>query len=155
MTDEATTMRTGWVNAALEASATPAKLLEAPERQALVSCLRERLGVDVARYWPWQSVDAASVQREDGWMRIAAYVGEAPCLLFLDGADTIWRLASGSDLLRVLEECPLIEFYVCDEAANYLLCHNHHDFVIGWGAASTWVEAMSRVADSDRAQRLS
>ncbi len=142
MTDEATAMRTSWVNAALEVSATPAELLGVPERQAVIARLCERLGVDVARYWPWQDVDAASVQRDDGWMRIANYVGTEPCLLFLDGAGTIWRLASGSDLLRVLEECPGIEFYVCDEAASYLLCHNHHDFVIGWGTAGAWVESL-------------
>ncbi|MGY3120680.1 hypothetical protein ACVWXQ_004617 [Bradyrhizobium sp. S3.14.4] len=45
----------------------------------------------------------------------------------------------GADLLRVLEDCPALEIYVCDEEASYLLCSNHHDFVVGWGAALPWV----------------
>jgi hypothetical protein len=54
-------------------------------------------------------------------------------------ARSVWKFRNGSDLLRVLEDCPALEFYVSDEEASYLLCSNHHDFVIGWGAASQWV----------------
>ncbi|GAB9134881.1 hypothetical protein BDS110ZK25_20780 [Bradyrhizobium diazoefficiens] len=49
------------------------------------------------------------------------------------------KFSCGADLLRVLEDCPALEFYVCDEKASYLLCSNHHDFVVGWGAALPWV----------------
>jgi hypothetical protein len=62
--------------------------------------------------------------------------------MFLEGARKIWRFRSGSGLLRVLEDSPALEFYVCDKEASYLLCSNHHDFVIGWGAASPWVERL-------------
>lgn len=137
------TMRSGWISAAIEDAALRAQTLDAPERQVLVARLRERLGVDVTAPAAWNRVSAPDGrQRQDGCELISAYVGNAPCLLFLDGARTIWRFDSGADLLRVLDESPLLEFYVCDEAASYLLCWNHHDFVIGWGAASAWVESL-------------
>jgi hypothetical protein len=62
--------------------------------------------------------------------------------MFLDGADIVWKFSGGPDLLCVLNECPALEFYVCDEDASYLLCSNHHDFIIGWGAAEPWVERL-------------
>lgn len=63
--------------------------------------------------------------------------------MFIAGARTIWRLNNGSDLLKVLNECPPLEFYVCDEDARFLLCSNHHDFLIGWGEALDWVSGLA------------
>ena len=70
------------------------------------------------------------------------YAGGRECLMFLEGARSMWKFRNGLDLLRVLRDCPAMEFYVSDEEASYLLCHNHHDFVIGWGTASRWVEVL-------------
>lgn len=44
--------------------------------------------------------------------------------------------------LSLLAECPPLEFYVCDEQANYVLCANDHDVVIGWGEATAWVRSL-------------
>ncbi len=62
--------------------------------------------------------------------------------MFLSEAAYIWKFGSGYDLLRVLLECPALEFYVCDEDGSYLLCSNDHDFIIGWGTARPWVETL-------------
>lgn len=137
------TMRSGWIFAAIEDAALRAQTLDAPERQVLVARLHERFGVDLTAHAAWDRLSAPTGrQRQDGGELISAYVGKAPCLLFLDGARTVWRFDSGADLLRVLDESPLLECYVCDEAASYLLCWNHHDFVIGWGTASAWVDTL-------------
>ena len=131
------------ISSALHATGNPAEVLGAAERTALVVRLRERLGVDATAHKPWDSPAAPQGQlRPDGWELIPAYVGGTTCLMFLDGANTVWQFSSGSDLLRVLEDCPALEFYVCDREASYLLCTNHHDFVIGWGAATSWVDGL-------------
>lgn len=119
------------------------------ERKALVLRLRERLGVDVTSQAPWDRSEAPQGQlRPDGWELIPRYVGGEACCLFLEGASTIWRFRNGTDLLRLLEECSALEFYVCDEDASYLLCSNHHDFLIGWGHASAWVDGLGHQLDA-------
>lgn len=122
------------VSSAVSNTGAPAELLSERERQAVLIRLLERLGVDVTRNAPWEDGSASEgKQMQDGWQLIPAYVGGRECLMFLEGARSIWKFQNGADLLRVLEDCPAFEFYVCDEEASYLLCHNHHDFVIGWG----------------------
>ncbi len=121
-------------------------VLEASVKQTLVLRLFERLGVDVTQPAPWDRSDAPEGQLQtDGWKVVSTFVGAAPCLMFLDAASPVWKFKNGSDLLRVLKECPGLEFYVCDQEGSYLLCSNHHDFVIGWGRASSWVEDLATI----------
>lgn len=127
------------VSSAICDTGVQAEVLNEGSRKALAVRLLERLGVDVTSRSPWEH-GAEGRQRPDGWELIPKYVGANVCLMFQEGADEIWKFHNGSDLLRVLNDCPALEFYVCDEEASYLLCHNHHDFLIGWGEASLWVE---------------
>ncbi|RQH08285.1 hypothetical protein [Bradyrhizobium sp. RP6] len=116
--------------------------LNEAERRSIVIRVLERLGIDVTSHAPWDRAPSAQSegrQRPDGWELIPKYVGATQCLMFLEGARSIWKFSCGADLLRVLEDCPPLEFYVCDEEASYLLCCNHHDFIVGWGAALPWV----------------
>ena len=129
------------VSSAISETRVPAQALNEGDRKALLVRLFERLGVDMKRRAPWEH-GGEGTQRPDGWELIFKYVGANACLMFLEGADEVWRFQSGRDLLRVLKDCPALEFYVCDDDASYLLCHNHHDFVIGWGGASQWVERL-------------
>jgi len=131
------------ISSALHATGVHAQVLDAAEKRALVVRLRERLGVDVTSHAPWDnSAGPDGHLRPDGWELIPTYVGAVPCLMFLDRANTVWKFRCGADLLRVLGECPALEFYVCDQEASYLLCSNHHDFVIGWGTAAQWVSGL-------------
>ena len=107
--------------------------LDALPRHDLISKLSARFDVDVIKSRPWDNVRAPDgVLRHDGWELIPNYVGGTPCLLFTRGAKVAWKFASGSDLLKVLRECPPFEFYVCDYGFEYLLCFNEHDYIIGW-----------------------
>jgi len=139
-------MSSNHVSSALKATGIQAEELGAREKQAVVVRLLERLSVDVTGHAPWDHKAAPDGRlRPDGWELITKYVGTTACMMFLEGAHTVWKFSSGSDLLRVLKDCPALEFYVCDEDASYLLCSNHHDFVIGWGAARSWVESLGNV----------
>ena len=135
-----------WISSALETTGVQAEVLGTADTQRTVARLNERLGVDVTRPAAWDDEAAPDGRfRTDGWELIPSYVGTAGCLLFGAGAQMIWRFTSGPDLLQVLRECPALEFYVCDPEADYLLCSNHHDVVIGWGAASGWVDNLSNL----------
>jgi hypothetical protein len=130
------------VSAAVSNTGVRAEVLNERYRRAMVIRLLERLGVDVSKRAPWDGAATEGKQTPDGWELIPKYIGANVCLMFLEGADAVWKFQSGRDLMRVLNDCPPLEFYVCDEDASYLLCHNHHDFVMGWGAASRWVEEL-------------
>ena len=129
------------VSAAVSDTGVQAEVLNEEGRKALVVRLLERLGVNVTSRAPWER-GGEGKQRPDGWELIPKYVGANACLMFLEGAVEVWKFQSGRDLVRVLNGCPPVEFYVCGEDASYLLCHNHHDFVVGWGAASEWVQQL-------------
>lgn len=111
------------------------------DRAALISMLSEKLGVRVDRNQIWGLSNAPSgVFCTDGWKLIATFVGDNPCLLFTQGMNFAIRLNNGKSLLMLIEQCPLFEFYVCDQEASYILCHNEHDYLIGWGKAEPWVQ---------------
>jgi len=133
-----------FVSSALSAAGVQAEVLSTSARHALVVRLRERLAVDVTAHQTWDKKTRSDGKlRSDGWEIIPTFVGNTACCMFLDGAGTVWKFSDGSDLLRVLKECPALEFYICDQDASYLLCSNHHDFIIGWGAAKSWVDRLA------------
>ena len=132
------------ISSALRTTGVRAEVLNAPEKKALFARLRERFGIDVRAHAAWKvETESDSEQRSDGWELIPTFVGASTCYLLLERADTVWKFSDGSDLLRVLGESPPLEFYVCDRDTSYLLCHNHHDFIIGWGTARPWVAGLS------------
>lgn len=136
-------MSSDHISLALQATGVQAEVLSAGEQQALTVRLLERLGVDVAGRAPWDDDSAPDgCLRPDGWELIPKYVGTRTCLMFLESSQRVWKFRNGSDLLWVLKDCPALEFYVCDEEASYLLCSNHHDFVVGWGGATSWVQSL-------------
>ena len=129
---------------ALEDTGVIAPTLAPFEREWVMANLLKRLGVDVVNKSPWDNVNAPGGKlRHDGWELISSYVGANHCFLFTLGAITIWKFDNGSDLNRVLQDCPPIEFYVCDSGFDYLLCFNHHDHVVGWGSAAPWVDGLN------------
>lgn len=89
----------------------------------------------------WQNLlDSASVQDQDGWRRIDEYLLGSKFLLFFDETEdrNIIEFPIGSSLTSVLEECPYFEFYVTNDEVTYLLCFNHHEFLISAGQATYW-----------------
>lgn len=133
------------VTEALKATGIEAEVLGAAYRSAIIAKLGLSFAIDLSKSTAWDRANAPDgKQRIDGWELIPQFVvPSTACLMFLDGARTIWRLNNGNDLLEVLKECPPLEFYVCDDDARYLLCSNHHDVVIGWGEARHWVSGLA------------
>jgi len=126
---------------AIKVTGVLAPCLNEDEVRKLRIRLLERLAVDVCAYAPWDAASAPKgTKRSDGWQLITDFVSTNPCLMFLDGTSSVWSIRNGGDLRKVLAESPALEFYVCDDAGSYLLCSNHHDFVVGWGSAQRWVD---------------
>lgn len=140
---------------AVKGAAVNAQVLERSQQDAVIGRLRERFGLNARATFLWDATVSEHVAFEcpSGWQLIPRFIGASECLMFESRARTIWRFGSGDDLLRVLEDAPALEYYVCDVEVTYLLCHNHHDYLIGWGAAAAWVIQLSENdgADNDLA----
>lgn len=136
-------MITNFIAEAIENTGVQARELCSLERQNVIENLHDRLGIDITAKAPWDNAEAPEGKlRQDGWELIPKYVGAIQCFVFTPGANEIWEFDGEDDLLRVLRECPALEFYVCDCDFDYLLCFNHHDYVVGWGRASSWVDSL-------------
>lgn len=83
-----------------------------------------------------------TIQNAEAWRWMGEYAGQRAVVVFFDAVedDRMIEIASGMDLTRVLETCPLFESYSTDLDASYLLCFNHHDFLIAVGGAIPWLE---------------
>jgi hypothetical protein len=90
----------------------------------------------------WERLaDVVSVQDADGWKRIAEYAGDHPGILFFNSEDepAMFEFTRRRDVVAVLAECTGFEFYLTDIEATFLLCFNHHDFMIAAGDARSWL----------------
>jgi hypothetical protein len=115
--------------------------LTALEIEHLKGLAVERLGVQL-QGWPWDRKQAPrGHQDENGWQVAPELVGTDGCIMFLDLEPPAFRLPSAASVVRVLEQLPPVEFYLIAPDARYMLCFNHHDFLVGWGEAEAWLKA--------------
>ena len=107
--------------------------------------LRDQFADSDSRSPLWEAIDdCVSRKRANGWQDVGEYVGSTPCLLITEeDGPLMYRISSGGDLTQVLAACCGFEFYVTNDGCDYLLCHNHHDYLIGVGAAADWVASLA------------
>jgi hypothetical protein len=94
----------------------------------------------------WEGIaDARSRYDPTGWSQIDDYLNGRPFLVLFDIIEDnrVLEFPGGTRITPILEECPGFEFYVTDRQASYLICFNHHDFLIATGAAKDWNEGNS------------
>lgn len=113
------------------------------ENELLVGIIKDRFRIDIRSRSPWDKKDAPDGKfYPDGWVKIADYIGNNGCIFFQEEASPIWKIKNGTELRIILENGPAFEFYVCDSDANYLICFNYHDYIIGWGEAQKWIDSL-------------
>jgi hypothetical protein len=110
----------------------------------VMEALRERFAArPIRRSVPiWEDLaDDVSVQQLEAWRRIDEFCGRRRCLLSFNPDDetAAFEVEDGAEIPAVIAECFRFEFYVSDEAATFLLCFNHHDFLVAAGDARGWL----------------
>lgn len=99
------------------------------------------------RSMAWESIrGGVSVQDPDGWQTVRELTFQPVILWFGPGSRSAWRFDSGEDLALVLGETYHFEFYLVNEECTFLLCFNHHDFLIGAGTAEAWLTQLKAEA---------
>lgn len=86
--------------------------------------------------------EKASINSTDAWLWISEYIGNKSCMLFFFEhlAPPVFQLNNGFDAVALVGELPMVEFYVTNPEADYLLCYSHHDILYALGRAKTWLE---------------
>jgi hypothetical protein len=131
-----------WVQSGVEMAGVSAIAISEPQVNDLLSAIERRFtGTEPTGLELWERFHCdVSQMRSDGWRMICGYAWDRPILLFKDG-DRFhgYQFNSGVDLLAVLTNSPGFEFYVTNDDPSFVLCHNHHDYVIGVGACQPWL----------------
>ena len=93
--------------------------------------------------WLWENFfDEYAVNDVDSWTWIQYFLKNRPCYFIVNhcGEKTAYYFDSGNSIVDMYDETgQLIEFYVTDENFTYLLCYNHHDYLIACGSAKEWL----------------
>ncbi len=114
-----------------------------PQRSDVIrDRILSRYSSQIRRGALWEHLaDAVSVQDADAWKWIAEYDGNCPGVLFFNPEDepAMFEFMHRRDVTAVLAECTGFEFYLTDNEATFLVCFNHHDFMIAAGDARAWL----------------
>jgi len=89
--------------------------------------------------------DALSVRDGNAWKRIPEFISEHMCIMFFNSFDEKASVTfmKGEDVGLILGDMYGFEFYLTNEATEYLLCYNHHDYLIACGTAKDWLVSYS------------
>jgi|SRR5882724_6887809 len=112
--------------------------------QNVLKQLSTRFGIPGGRGELWEHlVDSVGHQDPNAWRWIAEFVRGQPCMLAMPPRLelAVFDFDDGAELVAVLELCSGFEFYVTDKALSFVLCSNHHEYLIGAGAAVDWLRA--------------
>lgn len=123
-----------------------ASALTPEESTAAHRTVAARYGGPTGRWPLWDGpMEYPALQDAAAWRLIADFVQDNPCLLLWDPETerTVIRIERGRALVRVLDEVHRSELYVTDEAGSFMLCFNHHDFLIAGGRAANWLKTQS------------
>ncbi|WP_024291034.1 hypothetical protein [Lacrimispora indolis] len=78
----------------------------------------------------------------DSWRWIGDFIKSDSIILFFnkDMGNNFYEIENGSKFVEFYDECGVIEFYITDRDANYLLGYNHSQCLFTMGTACEWLE---------------
>ncbi len=119
------------------------KIVELPEGE------RENIRNSVAHkfaagsvHWLWEKLNSAtSIRNGDAWRWIDDFIKGEPILLFFNFGDdkSMFLLYDYKHIVDLLGETSGFEFYITNPKNEFLICFNHHDYLIASGTAESWL----------------
>jgi len=112
----------------------------------------EKIHVDVSNKfaqgtqdWMWEHLESkVSIQDPDAWKWINDYIKDFQVIMLFNSKEegTVFRFFDSNEIIPILGNTSGFEFYLTDIKYNYLLCFNHHDYLIASGTAQNWLETL-------------
>lgn len=131
-----------WISQAAMATGDTVQKLEPTEVDRILESIRRRFTAgDQDRRNLWEEFeDDLSRKCIDGWQRLCEFPEPHPLILFQDTSEFEgFSFPASESLHRVLAESPGFEFYLTNAEAAFVICFNHHDYLIGVGTAKDWL----------------
>jgi hypothetical protein len=87
-------------------------------------------------------VKKISVCDRNAWKKLDQYIGNNEVVLFFNPSDesVAFKLNNGKALVDLIGESFGFEFYLTNQATDYVLCFNHHDYLIACGKSMEWLK---------------
>lgn len=101
---------------------------------------------DYDTHYIWKGLkEDYSIQDPEGWRLIHEFIKDLESILFFDEDEetSMFLFEDGAKIVQVLSESVGFEFYITNKAADFLICFNHHDFLIVAGTAVNWLQERS------------
>jgi hypothetical protein len=86
----------------------------------------------------WEKfVNDVYIQNVDAWLWLDEIIGHEETIMFFNPREEeiAFKFLSGKDIVKLFGETFYFEFYLTNETTDYVLCFNHHDFLIACGTA--------------------
>ncbi len=89
----------------------------------------------------WEKmVDDFSVCDSNAWQWINEFIKNTNTIMIFLDEEASFIFQNGDDVVALLDEMYAFEFFLTDENLTYLLCYNHHDYLIASGTAKEWLK---------------
>lgn len=138
-------MITQWILDALKNAGISAKHLDCVDATKIIDEIVSKYVQPPTRHDPlWESFAMATAGRSNvGWKVICDFGEQEPILLYKDAESFEGFIFPSAKSLRdILFDTPAFEFYVTNRMTNFVLCHNHHDYLIGVGSCKQWLNSI-------------
>ncbi len=98
------------------------------------------------RTWLWEDFsDDYSVYDADSYKLISNFILNKSFLVLIKDEKIGFGFDNVTSFIKIYEELEYLdEFYITDEKLSYLICKNHHDYLICCGIAKKWLINYSR-----------
>ena len=131
-----------WISQAAAVTGDCAKKLESNEVDRIIKSIRSRFTAgDHNREYLWEEFENDQSGRcVDGWKRLCEFPEPKPLILYRDTTEFEGlSFPSSQSLHRVLAEAPGFEFYLTNAEAEFVICFNHHDYLVCVGTSKDWL----------------
>lgn len=94
----------------------------------------------------WEELQySEAINDSRGWQYIGRFIKESESIMFFNRDDEkhSFIFYSGDDIENILGESYGFEFYITNTNLDYLICFNHHAYLICSGTAQGWVKELS------------
>jgi hypothetical protein len=91
----------------------------------------------------WEHLQERVSNRDaNAWRWVGDYVKDAKAIMFFDKEDerAMFEFRNGPEVVSTLGESYHFEFYLTNRQVDYLICFNHHDYLIAGGLAADWLK---------------
>lgn len=91
----------------------------------------------------WEGfADAVSIHADDGWQWLTTLPEKNSLFLFFSTREerSVFEFRKPIDIVRTLDDAFGFEFYITNLASEFIVCFNHHHYLIATGTMTSWLK---------------